>query len=118
MQVHRTIVLPLPPKQAWRRALDPAVLADWLGRFAVDWIPGAHGRATVDGVVHHVVVDVVDEPRRLALRWWAIDPDRGAGPPTSVELKFLAAPGGTEVVVIEQPASRPVGFTALMKPQR
>ncbi len=118
MHVQRTIVLPLPPEQAWQRALDPAVLADWLGPFAVDWIPGAHGRATVDGVVHHLVVDVVAEPCRLELRWWAIDPDRGAGPPTSVELQFRPAPGGTEVVVVEQPASRPVGFTALMRPRR
>lgn len=112
MQVERSIVLPLPPEQAWQRALDPVVLADWLGQFEVEWAPGHHGRCTVDGVVHHVVVDVVHPPRLLALRWWAIDPVRGAGPATAVELRFAPVPAGTHVVVTEQPASRPVGFTA------
>lgn len=112
--MRRHIVVAVPPETAWRGALDPAVLADWLGDFAVEWTPGRQGRATVDGVVHHVVVDVVQPPRRLVLRWWPIDPDRGAGPSTSVELCFTAVADGTRVEVVEQPASRPVGFTALV----
>jgi uncharacterized protein YndB with AHSA1/START domain len=102
-QVRRSRVLPRGQHQAWRALTDPRLVAAWLGaRPRLDLrVPGSRGTLTdPDGTVREVVVEQVEPPHRLVLRWCG---DRGhAAEPSRVEVTLAPeAAGQTRVTVTE-----------------
>lgn len=102
--VERHVTLPSDPTQAWELLTDPIELAGWLGD-DVDLTPtpGAIGHVLErDGTQRSLVVEEVDEGRRLSWRWWpeGDDPD-AAG--SRVEITLSPTDGGTLVRVVERP---------------
>jgi uncharacterized protein YndB with AHSA1/START domain len=78
--VARDITIPGEPDEVWDALTDPELLAEWLGD---------------DG---HAVVEESDRAQRLVLWMW--DEDE---PGSRVELKLVAVPDGTRVIVTEAP---------------
>jgi uncharacterized protein YndB with AHSA1/START domain len=78
--VARDITIPGEPDEVWDALTDPDLLAEWFGR---------------DG---HAVVEESDWAQRLVLWMW--DEDE---PGSRVELKLVAVPNGTRVIVTEAP---------------
>jgi uncharacterized protein YndB with AHSA1/START domain len=94
VQIERDIVLPVPVEEAWDALTDPDRLEEWFANdVELEPVPG--GRAVFrwdDGEVRHAVVETVEEPERLVLRW----EDDGL-----VELELGEHPAGTRVHVRE-----------------
>jgi uncharacterized protein YndB with AHSA1/START domain len=98
--VERAVELEASVGEVWDAVCDPTGwLADsgWL-----DVRPGGEGRLTDDGVDRDVVVDTVDEHRRLVYRWWR--PEDGPEGASRVEITVLPTDGVTRLVIRE---SRP-----------
>jgi uncharacterized protein YndB with AHSA1/START domain len=102
--VERTVTLPTDLEEAWELLTHPDELSAWLGDDVVlDPVPGASGWVRErDGTDRRLVVDEVDEGRRLSWRWWieGDDPDQTA---SRVEITLSPTPDGTLVRVVEQP---------------
>lgn len=102
----------VPADELWAALTEPEQLAAWLGdEVTLDVRPGGQGRVVDDGETRRVVVDDVEEGRRLAFTWWPEEPagHRGtaggtatiAGAPTSVELVVEPADAGCRLIVRE-----------------
>ena len=105
--VQREVVLPVPPEEAWDALVKPSELEAWLAD-AVDsdgdLDAGSSAVFTLaDGDVRHVVVEDVEEPRRVAWRWSTDGDDES----TLVELTLEEIEGGSILRVVES------GFEAL-----
>src|SRR5215218_800299 len=99
--VRREIVLPVERERAWALLTEPGELREWLAD-DVELEPeeGAPLRvAWASGEEREGVVEEVEEERRLRFRW----DDGATGIPSRVEWTLDDAPGGTRVVVEEQP---------------
>jgi uncharacterized protein YndB with AHSA1/START domain len=107
--VQREVVLPVPPEEAWDALVRPSELEAWLADEVDsegDLEAGSSAVFTLaDGDVRHVVVEDVEEPRRVAWRW-SVDDD-SEGESTLVELTLEEIEGGSILRVVES------GFEAL-----
>ena len=94
MQIEREIVLPVPREEAWDALTEAERLEEWFANdVELDATPGGRGVFEWDdGEVRHAVVETVDEPERLVLRW----DDDGL-----VELELTEHPDGTRILVRE-----------------
>ena len=99
--VEHHLTLPTDLDAAWDLLTRPEDLAAWLGAAVVlRPTPGATGRVVDhDSTQRLLVVDEVEEGRRLAWRWW-IDGE-GDGDVSRVEITLAPVEGGTEVRVVE-----------------
>jgi len=78
---------------------EPDELAGWLGEeVELDMQPGGTGRIVDAGEERLVVVEQIDEGRRLSYVWWPTDAPEDV---SRVELVVVAAPAGSRVVVTE-----------------
>jgi uncharacterized protein YndB with AHSA1/START domain len=105
--VSRSIVLPVPPEDAWDALTRPDELAEWLADEVVcddDLEEGSEALLRWDdGQERVAVVESADEPRRLTFRWRA----DGTDDETLVEFTLVELPHGTLLTVVES------GFAAL-----
>lgn len=105
--VIRETTLPAPPEQVWAALTESAQLSAWFGaRAHIDARPG--GRASfcwADGSSRDAVVEVVERPRHLVLRWLPFErrPDGAAVPRQAGRVRFTltAAPEGSRLIVEE-----------------
>lgn len=97
--VRRERLLPGTIDEAWLMLRDAEGLERWLAE-RVDLVvaPGERGELHDDGVVREVLVESVDEGRRLSLRWWTGDDE-----PSVVDLTLDELDGRTRLVVTELP---------------
>lgn len=84
--VMRSIVLPVPPEQAWDALTRPSELAEWLADEVVcddDLEVGAEALLRWDdGQARRAVVEEAEEPKRLAFSW------RGASEDDETRVEF------------------------------
>jgi uncharacterized protein YndB with AHSA1/START domain len=91
------------PADVWRALTEPDTMGEWLGRpveFTLE--PGAEGTiGDLDGVDEAtvLVVEEVDDERRLVFRW-----SSARDAPTVVELDLRPAERGTHLTIVERPA--------------
>lgn len=100
---------------AWELVTRPEDLEAWLGvEVDLDAAPGASGRVVdVDGTVRRLVVEQVDEGRRLTWRWWTEGPtgDTEHVPgwdASRVEISLTPTEHGTALRVVETPLASAV----------
>ena len=91
----REIVFPVPPGEVWEALTDPDQLEEWFANdVELDPREGGEGVFRWDnGEERRVVVEEIEEERRLALRW---EDDDGL-----VELELEETEDGTLLVVRE-----------------
>ena len=95
--VKRSIVLPVPPEEAWDALTRPSELAEWLADEVVCDGELEEGIEALlrwdDGQARVAVVEEADEPRRLTFRW------RGDGTDdeTRVEFTLVELPRARDV---------------------
>jgi uncharacterized protein YndB with AHSA1/START domain len=99
--VERHVTLPADLQDAWDLLTRPDDLAAWLGaEVDLDPTPGAAGAVVDDdGTRRRLVVDEVDQGRRLSWRWWTEGDEDNA---SRVEITLLRTPDGTRVRVMEE----------------
>ena len=103
-QVRRSTVIDAPREEVWDALVDPSRLAEWLAdEVEVDTSPTRSPSAGPDGRQRRGVVEEVDAPARLALRWADRD-----GRQTKVVFELDEAAGGTRVTVTERGLRPPV----------
>ncbi len=97
--VRRERFLPGSVEDAWALLCDADGLEQWLAD-SVDLIvkPGEQGALRDGDVVRDVLVDDVEEGRRLSLHWWTGDEE-----PSVVDLTLDVVDGRTRLVVTELP---------------
>jgi uncharacterized protein YndB with AHSA1/START domain len=90
--VMRSIVLPVPPEQAWDALTRPSELAEWLADEVVcddDLEEGAEALLRwQDGQARRAVVEEAEEPSRLTFTWRG----DGAEDETRVEFTLVELP--------------------------
>jgi uncharacterized protein YndB with AHSA1/START domain len=98
--VRRERQLNSTPEEAWELLRDSEGLSQWLAdEVELEVVPGGEGiTRDGDGLERTVVVEAVEEQRRLALRWWTPD-----GEPTVVDISLTEHEDGTRFVVTEVP---------------
>jgi uncharacterized protein YndB with AHSA1/START domain len=99
---------PVSPEELWQAVSEADQLAAWLGdAVELDVRPGGHGTVVDDGELRRVVIDDVEDGRRLSFTWWPErhdEPRHGhalAGVPTQVELEVIPVDGGSRLIVRE-----------------
>jgi uncharacterized protein YndB with AHSA1/START domain len=97
--VEREIMLPVPAAAVWTALTEADALEQWFGgRVAIDPRPG--GAVSVSGArERRGIVEVADEPRRLAFTWWPAG--SGGDEATTVLIELVEAGGSTAVRVTE-----------------
>ena len=109
MTVERQVELDASPDAVWDAVCAPET---WLAdEGSLDLREGGDGVLTDDGVQRRVVVETVEEGRRLVYRWWRDD----EGDASRVEITVVPGGGPTRLVVRE---TRLAGATALMSAAR
>lgn len=103
MQVERTLTLAADAERVW----DTVICGDWLGDDGlIEPRAGADGWIRDGATLRHLVVEDVQEGRRLVFRWWPISPD-GVGASSRVDIAVDADAEAhaeqTRVVVVEAP---------------
>ena len=103
--VERHVTLPTDIEEAWDLLTRPDDLGAWLGADVIlDPTPGAAGLVVDhDGTRRQLVVDRVEEGRRLSWRWWTDDQLEAS----HVEITLTTTDDGTRVSVVEHSVSRP-----------
>ena len=99
--IERRLTLPVDLEEAWRLVTRAEDLRGWLGaEVDLDPTPGGRGRVVDhDGTDRCVLVESVDEGRRISWTWWS---DDTPGDASRVEISLLPATGGTTVRVVEE----------------
>ena len=99
--IERQVTLPVGLEEAWRLLTRADDLAAWLGpEVELDPTPGRTGRVVEhDGTERRLVVESVEERRRIAWRWWS---DRDPADVSHVEISLVPAEHGTTVRVVEE----------------
>lgn len=97
--MRRERLLPGTIADAWELLRDAQGLERWLAD-RVDLVvePGERGTLVDGDELREVVVEGVDEGRRLSLRWWTGDAE-----PSVVDLTLDQVDGSTRLVVTELP---------------
>jgi uncharacterized protein YndB with AHSA1/START domain len=95
MTVERQVELDASPDDVWNAVCAPET---WLADAgSIDVRPGGDGVLVDDGVARRVVVETVEEGRRLVYRWWR----DGEGDASRVEITLMPGAGPTRLVVRE-----------------
>ena len=106
--VMRSVVLPVPPEQAWDAITRPSELEEWLADEVESDGPLEEGSEAVlrwdDGQERVAVVDAAEEPGRLVFTWRA----DGTDDETTVEFTLVELPRRETLLTVVE--SR---FTAL-----
>lgn len=93
--LHRELEIPCGVEEAWEHVIDPS----WLGdEGQMDAVVGAQGWVRSDGETRFLVVEEVEETRRLAFRWASFRDE-----PSRVEIELEPLREGTRVVISESP---------------
>ena len=113
-RVERVVTLPFTRAEVWAALTEPEQLSSWLG-LAIDIELRPGGRVVVTGAAGERrlgLVENVEEPTRLAFRWWpdprdtatagVVDPGR-----TRVEFELDEVGDGTRLRVAESQAGGP-----------
>src|ERR1700678_2795328 len=116
-RIEKRIELRAPLSRVWRALTDYREFGEWFGvKLEGPFVPGqvSRGFITHPGYEHLewiAVVQRMEVERLFSFTWhpYAVDPktDYSGEPPTLVEFKLEAIPGGTRVVVPES------GFAAV-----
>ncbi len=108
--VLREVVLAAPLADVWVAVTAPEHLGAWFGA-EVDFEPRPGAALSFrfpDGSARRGVVETVEPPHRLVIRWRPVRVEAGEvwlGDATTVELTLeAAADGRTRVAVVERPA--------------
>jgi uncharacterized protein YndB with AHSA1/START domain len=114
--ITRSVTLDTDAEAAWALVTRAEDLESWLGAEVVlDPTPGAPGSVIDhDGTRRRLVIDDVDEGRRITWRWWEDGGDT-AGAPSQVEITLTPSAGGTLVTVVEQPVPAAPGARAMAR---
>lgn len=91
----RELEVPCSVEEAWTHVIDPSWLGDE-GEFAA--VEGADGWVTSDGDTRYLVVEEVDEARRLVYRWASFTDE-----PSRVAIELEPVPAGTRISISEAP---------------
>jgi len=102
LTIERHVELDASPDAVWDAVCAPDTWLADEGR--LDVRPGGDGVLTDDGVVRRVVVETVEEGRRLVYRWWRDD----EGEASRVEITVVPGGGPTRLVVRETHLAGPV----------
>ena len=106
--VERSIVLPVSPEDAWDAITRPSELSEWLADEVVCEDDLEEGSEALlrwdDGQVRRAVVELADEPSRLAFRWRG----DGADDETRVEFTLIELPDSSTLLTVVES-----GFSAL-----
>jgi uncharacterized protein YndB with AHSA1/START domain len=106
--VMRSIVLPVPPEQAWDALTRPDDLAEWLADEVESDGPLEEGSEAVlrwdDGQERVAVVDSAEEPSRLTFRWFA----DGTDDETRVEFTLVELPGRETLLTVVESGFAPL----------
>ena len=98
--VMRSMVLPVPPEEAWEALTKPAELAAWLADEVLcddDLDEGAEALLRWDdGQARRAVVEEAEEPRRLTFSWRG----DGADDETRVEFTLVELPGRETLITV------------------
>ncbi|MDE3031187.1 MAG: SRPBCC domain-containing protein [Acidobacteriota bacterium] len=93
--LHLELDIPCGVEEAWAHVVDPS----WLGDDGqMDAVVGAEGWVRSDGETRFLIVEEVEESRRLTFRWASFREE-----PSRVEIGLESVPEGTRVVVSESP---------------
>lgn len=93
--VHREVDLPCSSEEAWDFVTDPS----WLGDEGnIDAVPGAEGWVIDGDETRFILIEEVDEGRRLSYRWASFGEE-----PTRVEVELTPIDGGTRISISEGP---------------
>jgi uncharacterized protein YndB with AHSA1/START domain len=93
--LHRELDVPCGVDEAWVHVTDPT----WLGEEGeLDVVVGAEGWVRSDGDTRFLVVEEVDETRRLVYRWASFRDE-----PSRVEIELEPLPSGTRISISESP---------------
>jgi len=106
--VMRSIVLPVPPEQAWDALTRPSELAEWLADEVVcedDLEEGAEALLRWDdGEARRAVVEEAEEPSRLTFRWSG----EGADDETRVEFTLVELPRRETLLTVVESGFAPL----------
>ncbi len=112
-RVERVVTLPFTRSEVWAALTEPEQLSSWLG-LAIDIELRPGGRVVVTGAGGDRwlgLVERVEEPARLAFRWWPDPRDTespgAAGGRTRVEFELDEVRDGTRLRVAESQAGGP-----------
>jgi uncharacterized protein YndB with AHSA1/START domain len=104
----RSIVLPVPPEEAWDAITRPAELAEWLADEVVcedDLEEGSEALLRwADGQARRAVVEAAEEPRRLTFRWSG----DGADDETRVEFTLVELPRRETLLTVVESGFAPL----------
>ena len=106
--VSRSIVLPVPPEQAWDALTRPGELASWLADEVESDGPLEEGSRALlrwdDGQERVAVVDDADEPSRLCFTWRA----DGTDDETRVEFTLVELPLEQTLLTVRESGFAPL----------
>ena len=106
--VMRSIVLPVPPEQAWDALTRPSELAEWLADEVETDGPLEEGSEALlrwdDGNERVAVVDEAEEPGRLVFTWRA----DGTGDETRVEFTLVELPRRETLLTVVESGFAPL----------
>ena len=106
--VMRSVVLPVPPEQAWDALTLPSELAEWLADEVVCEDDLEEGAEAIlrwdDGQARRAVVEEAEEPSRLTFRWSG----DGAGDETRVEFTLVELPRSETLLTVVESGFAPL----------
>jgi uncharacterized protein YndB with AHSA1/START domain len=106
--VMRSVVLPVPPEQAWDALTKPSELAEWLADEVVCNDDLEEGTEALlrwdDGQVRRAVVDQAEEPSRLTFTWRG----DGADDETRVEFTLIELPQRETLLTVVESGFAPL----------
>jgi uncharacterized protein YndB with AHSA1/START domain len=93
--LHKEVELPCDVEEAWAHVITPS----WLGDDGeLTAVPGSEGWVSSGDDIRYLVVEEVDEERRLAYRWASFTDE-----PTRVEIELSPSSTGTRISISESP---------------
>ena len=93
--LYRELELPCSVAEAWAHVIDPS----WLGDDGeLDTVTGADGWVSSGDDTRYLIVEEVDEARRLVYRWASFCDE-----PSRVEIELTPVPSGTRISISESP---------------
>jgi uncharacterized protein YndB with AHSA1/START domain len=93
--LYKELEVPCGVDEAWRHVISPV----WLGDDGeLTARPGSEGWVKCGDDIHYLVVEEVEEERRLAYRWASFTEE-----PTRVEIDLSPTSNGTHISISESP---------------
>lgn len=114
-EIRKEVTLEQPRDKVWSALTESHQLSQWFGA-RVELDPTLGGRVVFhwsNGTTRQAVVELVDAPRHLVLRWLpfeqAPDGSRRQLPPSSIRFTVEQDGQGSRLIVLEQELSAPAG---------